>query len=95
MTRSSVYTNIAGMRIVDLRKNLGLSQEDFAKLLGFSSKSYVCDIEKAQENGARTVCSVKTALRLEELSEGAIAAGDLNPDIGLVEQARGIAGEAA
>lgn len=83
------------MRIAELRKSLDLSQGAFAELLGLKSKSYICDIEKAEEEGKRTVCSVGLALQIERLSDGQIRAADLNPDVGLVEQARGISGEAA
>jgi transcriptional regulator with XRE-family HTH domain len=83
------------MTIAELRKSLAPSQEAFAALLGLSSKSYVSEIEKAEREGARTVCSVRVALKIEELSEGQIKAADLNPDVGLVEQARGLTGEAA
>lgn len=84
-----------GMTIVDLRNSRGLSQGDFAKLLGLTSKSYVCEIEKAEELGKRTVCSVRVALRIEHLSGRKILASSLNPDVGLVEEARGVTGEAA
>lgn len=77
------------MKISDLREELGLSQEGFGNLLGLKSKSYVSEIE----NGAR--CSVKVALEIERLSKGRIPAASLNPDVGLVEQARGLTGEAA
>ena len=72
------------MTVAELRKTLGLSQEEFAARVGLSSKSYVSEIEA----GAR--CSVRVALEIERLSEGQIAAASLNPDVGLVEQARGI-----
>lgn len=76
------------MTILELRKSLGLSQEEFAVRVGLASKSYVSEIE----GGAR--CSVRVALNIEKLSDGVISAASLNPDVALVEQARGI-GEAA
>lgn len=71
------------MTILELRKSLGLSQEEFAKAVGLSSKGYVSDLESSAEPR----CSVKVALQVERLSEGQITAESLNPDIGLVRQA--------
>lgn len=68
-----------------LRKSLGLSLEDFAKRVGLTSKGYASQLERGEVG-----CSVKTALAIEELSGGAIAAATLNPDVALVEKARGI-----
>lgn len=76
------------MKIVDLRKEMGLSQEAFAKAVGLTSKSYVSELEK---DGA-PACSVRVALEIERLSSGRINAASLNPDVGLV---RGRDGEAA
>lgn len=69
------------MKIIDLRKDLGLTLEGFAGLLGLKSKGHVSDIE----NGA--VPSVKVALEIERLSEGRINAADLNPDVARVRDA--------
>ena len=71
--------------VASLRKELGLTLEAFAEKLGLSSKGYVSGIE----SGGR--CSVAVALKIEELSGGRIPASSLNPDVGLVENARGIA----
>jgi transcriptional regulator with XRE-family HTH domain len=68
-----------------LRKELGLTLDEMAARLELSSKGYVSDIERTNR------CSVKVALAIEELSGGRIAASSLNPDIGLVEQSRGLA----
>lgn len=72
------------MTILELRKSLGLSQEEFAKAVGLTSKGYVSDLEKID---ATPRCSVKVALEIERLSEGRIAADSLNPDVGLVRGA--------
>lgn len=72
------------MTIIELRKSLGLSQEEFAKAVGLTSKGYVSDLERAD---AAPRCSVKVALEIERLSEGQIAADTLNPDVGLVRDA--------
>lgn len=71
--------------IAQLRKDLGLSQEQFAKRLGLKSKGHISDLER---NG--TTCSVEVALKIESLSEGRVPAASLNPDVALVERARGI-----
>jgi transcriptional regulator with XRE-family HTH domain len=83
------------MTIAELRAKKGMTLEAFANWLDLASKGYISDMEKAQKEKRRTICSVKLALKLEELSGGDIKASDLNPDIGLVEQARGFSGEAA
>lgn len=77
------------MTITELRKDhLKLSLEAFAAELGLSSKGQVSEIER----GARP--SVRVALEIERLSEGAIDAATLNPDVARVRQADG-RGEAA
>lgn len=70
-----------GMDIKTLRKNLGLSQEDFAPLIGLKSKSHVCVLE----NTGKT--SVRVALEIERLSGGAIPAERLNEDVALIRTA--------
>lgn len=72
------------MTITDLRRKLGLSQEEFAKALGLTSKSHVSVMESTGR------CSVRIALEIERLSQGEIPAATLNTDVELVEQARGI-----
>lgn len=66
------------MDIKALRQSLGLNQSDFASRLGLSSKSHVSELE----NGGS--CSVRVALKVEELSGGQINAASLHPDIALV-----------
>lgn len=73
------------MRIIELRKKLGLNQEAFAKEVGLASKGYVSDLESADEPR----CSVKVALEIERLSGGKISAAALNPDVGLVREVGG------
>jgi DNA-binding XRE family transcriptional regulator len=70
------------MRIVDYRKHLGLTQEAFAKALGFKSKGFICDIEDSNR------CSAKVALTIEAHSKGLVDAATLNDD---VKAARGVA----
>lgn len=73
--------------IAQLRKDLGISQEQLAKRLGLKSKGHISQLERGD-----VTCSVETALKIENLSEGRIPASTLNPDVALVEQARGLAG---
>jgi len=79
------------MTIIELRKSLGLSQEDFAKAVGLTSKSYVSELE----SGSVSRCSVKVALEIERLSAGEITAESLNPDVGLVRNAEPSQADAA
>lgn len=76
------------MTIAELRAELGLSLEAFANAVGLSSKGYAHALEQGGS------CSVRVALEIEKLSGGRIAAASLNPDVGLVETARGMCGEA-
>lgn len=78
------------MTISELRKSLGLSQEEFARAVGLSSKGYVSDLEKADDPR----CSVKVAIEIERLSAGKISAAELNPDVAIVRKAP-FGGEAA
>jgi transcriptional regulator with XRE-family HTH domain len=71
------------MTILELRTALGLTQEDFARAVGLTSKSYVSELE----SGGVLRCSVRVALEIERLSEGQIPADSLNPDVGLVRGA--------
>lgn len=71
------------MLIADLRTEMGLSQAAFADLVGLRSKSYVSELESADEPR----CSVRVALEIERLSAGRIAAASLNPDVALVRGA--------
>ena len=70
------------MDITSLRKELQLSQEQFAALLGLKSKGHVSNLE------AGTQPSVRVALELERLSDGRLRAADLNPDVAMVERFR-------
>lgn len=70
------------MDITALRKELGLSQEAFAPRVGLKSKGHVSTLERTG------VASVRVALQIERLSGGRIKAGDLNPDIALIERFR-------
>lgn len=65
------------------RKEQGLTLEGAAEKFGISSKGYLSEIEK----GAR--CSVSIALEIERVT--GIPAASLNPDVALVELARGLA----
>jgi DNA-binding XRE family transcriptional regulator len=71
------------MMIADLRKELGLSLEAFARSVGLSSKGYASELERGNVK-----CSVSIALEIERLSGGRIHAASLNDDVGLVEAAR-------
>lgn len=71
------------MQIAELRAELGLSLEGFAQLLGLNSKGYVHALE-----GENPRCSVKVALDIEKISDGRISADSLNPDVGLVRNAK-------
>ena len=73
------------MTVSELRAELQATMEAFAAMIGVSSKSYVADIERTGR------CSVRVALRIEELSNGRIPAASLNDDIRLVEEARRVA----
>ena len=65
----------AGSAVAKLRRRLGLSQADFARRIGLNSKSRVSELE----NTGR--CSLRSALAIEELSDGAIAAEQLSDDV--------------
>lgn len=65
------------------RKEQGLTLEAAAEKFGISSKGYLSEIEK----GGR--CSVTIALEIERVT--GIPAASLNPDVALVESARGLA----
>lgn len=68
-------------RIAAFRKDvLGISQGEFARLVGLTSKSHVSDIEKADK------CSPRVALEIERISNGAIDAASISPAVALVRQ---------
>lgn len=77
------------MDIRELRAELGLSLQDLAERVGLASKGQMAFIIDTGR------CSVPVALKIEELSKGRIPASSLNPDVGLVERARGLGEEAA
>lgn len=64
--------------IRQLRERLGLNQVDFGAQLGLSSKGHVSELERTGK------CSVRIALKLEELSDGALDAADLSSDVAMV-----------
>lgn len=63
------------LTIAGLRAELALSQQDFAELIGLSSKGNVSVLERGGP------CSLAVALRLEELSGRRIDAAALNADV--------------
>lgn len=63
------------MNIADLRAEMGLSLSDFAQLVGQASRGTMSVIERDNR------CSVRVALKIEELSGGRIDAADLNDDV--------------
>lgn len=67
------------------RTEKGWTLEDAAREFGITSKGYLSEIE----NGKR--CSVSVALEIERVTEGAIPAASLSPDVALVDQARAAA----
>lgn len=72
-------------RIKTLRERLGKNQSEFAVMLGLASKGHVSEIERED------ACSIRVALKLEELSDGALNASDLCSDVALVRSSTGVA----
>jgi len=67
------------MKIADFRKNvLGISQEQFARLVNLKSKGYVSDIERLN------ACSPRIALEIERISDGAILAETISNAVAMV-----------
>ena len=64
------------------RTERGMTLDAAATAFGIKSKGYLSEIER----GLR--CSVATALEIERVTDGAICASSLNPDIALVDKAR-------
>lgn len=56
---------------------MGVSQEEFAALIGLSSKGNVSIIERENR------CGLRVALKIEQLSEGRVNAADLNEEVRL------------
>jgi len=73
------------MTIAELRKEMGLSLEAFAALLGLKSKGYASDLENETKG---TKPSVAVALELERLSGGRIDAAEINEDVRRVRDAQ-------
>jgi transcriptional regulator with XRE-family HTH domain len=64
------------------RASKGWTLDEAASQFGIKSKGYLSEIER----GGR--CSVAVALEIERVTEGAIPASSLNPDIALIDKAR-------
>lgn len=65
----------SGMNIAELRAEMGVSQEEFAALIGLSSKGNVSIIERENR------CGLRVALKIEQLSGGRIDAASLNDEV--------------
>jgi DNA-binding XRE family transcriptional regulator len=65
------------MNIAELRAEMGVSQEEFAALIGLSSKGNVSIIERENR------CGLRVALKIEQLSEGRVDAASLNDEVRL------------
>ncbi|WP_288016476.1 hypothetical protein [Microcystis phage Mae-JY04] len=63
------------MNIAELRAEMGVSQEEFAALIGLSSKGNVSIIERENR------CGLRVALKIEQLSGGRIDAASLNDEV--------------
>lgn len=63
------------------RDVLKVSQQELARRLGLSSKSHMWEIENTDR------CAPHVALKIEELSEGAIDAAAICPAVAIVRQA--------
>lgn len=66
---------LACMTILEYRKHLTLTQEQFADALGFKSKGFISNIEDTNR------CSAKVALAIEAHSKGLVDAATLNEDV--------------
>ena len=64
--------------ITRLREQLGVSQVELAAMLGLRSKGQMSEIENTNR------CSVRVALKIEELSKGTIDAADFSDEVALV-----------
>lgn len=72
------------LTVRDVRRQLGMTQAEFARRVGLRSAGHISDIE----NGAK--CSVKVALAIEELSGGLINASNVSDDVALVLASRNL-----
>jgi transcriptional regulator with XRE-family HTH domain len=63
------------LSILGLRKELGLTLQDFSAEIGLGSRGRASEIERGGP------VSVAVALRIEKLSDGRIAADRLNKDV--------------
>lgn len=68
--------------LIAWRKARDWTLEEAAAAFGIKSKGYLHDIE----GGKR--CSVAVALEIERVTDAAICASELNPDVALVDKAR-------
>jgi transcriptional regulator with XRE-family HTH domain len=62
------------------RSQKGWTLDEAAKAFGITSKGYLSEVERGQR------CSVATALEIERVTDGAISADSLNPDVALVRR---------
>jgi DNA-binding transcriptional regulator YdaS (Cro superfamily) len=67
--------------IAAFRKDvLRISQEEFARRLGLSSKSHISEIERKDQ------CAPHVALEIERLSDGKIDAASISPAVAIVRE---------
>ena len=83
-----------GMKIKDLRAELGLSLEEFSEKVGLSSRGRMSVIERDER------CSLAVALKIEALSVGPdgaprIDAADLNDDVAAARHGAGVSAPVA
>lgn len=64
------------MTIAGLREELGLTQLEFGERIGLASKAQVSLVERGL-----APCSLRVALRIEQLSGGRIDAGELSEEV--------------
>lgn len=67
--------------IAELRRNLGLTLEEFGKAIGIASKGNVSIIERSGR------CSLEAAIAIEKLSNGSVDAAILNDGVRLAREA--------
>jgi DNA-binding XRE family transcriptional regulator len=70
------------LTIEALRRELGLTQIEFAHKIGLANKASVSLLERGGP------CSLPVALAIERLSDGRIDAGDLNDDVRAARHSR-------
>ena len=74
---------MTGLTIRNLRIELGLTLEAFARLVGVSGRGQMSDIERGREG-----CAVRVALAIEEVSGGRIDAAQLNSVVAVARGAK-------